>query len=280
MLSDLYTTAMHRLISLPLVMAVAVSASCQTSRDTVDVLFIGNSYIYFNNLPAMVEGISMALDGPVVRGVAHTHGGMMLEEHVEDGHVDSLLEAGPADGTWERVILQEQSTLGARFREGPGALGSPEAFHTATRELASRIRAVDADPALFMTWAKEAFPDQIEPLSRAYLSIGSELDLDVAKVGEAWAEVRRLRPEFSLYTRDGSHPNAAGSYLAACVIYAMLTGESPLGAPTELRGAPWNRSGVVESSARSLLVSLSASDAEFLQEVAAEVAGVQPREAR
>ncbi|MEO0558654.1 MAG: hypothetical protein AAF170_10780 [Bacteroidota bacterium] len=266
---------MHRLIGLPLVMVVAMAASCQTPRDTLDVLFVGNSYIYFNNLPGMVEDISVALGGPVVRSVAHTYGGMMLEEHIDNGQVDSLLEAGPNDGEWEWVLLQEQSTLGARFREGPGALGSPEAFHTATRELASMIRAVDAEPALYMTWAKEAFPGQIEALSQAYLSIGSELELDVAKVGEAWAEVRRLRPEFSLYTRDGSHPNAAGSYLAACVIYAMLTGESPVGAPAELRGAPWNRAGVVESSARSVLVSLPTSDAEFLQGVAAEVAGVE-----
>lgn len=267
---------LHRLIGLPLVAFMAMSASCQAPRDTLDVLFVGNSYIYFNNLPAMVEEISVALEGPVVRGIAHTHGGMMLEEHIEDGHVDSLLAAGPDDGEWEWVILQEQSTLGARFSEGPGALGSPEAFHAATRELAARIRAVDAEPALYMTWAKEAFPDQIEALSAAYLSIGAELDLDVAKVGEAWAEVRRLRPAFRLYTRDGSHPNAAGSYLAACVIYAMLTGESPVGAPRELRGAPWTRAGVVESPARRVLVSLSASDAEFLQGVAAEVGGGMP----
>ena len=266
-----------RLIGFPLVLILGMSsaASCQAPpRETLDVLFVGNSYIYFNNLPGMVEGISTALDGPVVRGVAHTHGGMMLEEHIADGHVDSLLAEGPDDGEWEWVILQEQSTLGARFSEGPGVVGSPEVFHAATRELAAKVRAADAEPALYMTWAKEAFPDQIGTLSEAYLSIGAELEMDVAKVGEAWAEVRRLRPEFSLYTEDGSHPNAAGSYLAACVIYAMLTGESPVGAPEELRGAPWTRAGVVESPARRVLVSLSASDAEFLQEVAAEVAGV------
>ncbi len=201
----------------------------------------------------------------------------MLQEHIDDGHVDSLLAEGPANGgDWEWVILQEQSTLGARFREGPGVVGSPEAFHEATRELAAMVRAEQAAPALYMTWAKEAFPDQIETLSQAYRSIGSELEMDVAKVGEAWAEVRRLRPEFSLYTGDGSHPNAAGSYLAACVMYAMLTGRSPVGAPRELRGAPWNRAGVVESSSRAILVSLSASDAQFLQGVAADVAGVQP----
>jgi hypothetical protein len=32
-----------------------------------------------------------------------------------------------------------------------------------------------------------------------------------------------------LYTDDGSHPTAAGSYLAACVFLASLFGEAPRG---------------------------------------------------
>ena len=35
-----------------------------------------------------------------------------------------------------------------------------------------------------------------------------------------------------LYTSDGSHPSIYGSYLAACVLYAVLTGKSPVGLPT------------------------------------------------
>ncbi|MFQ5694805.1 MAG: hypothetical protein ACE5HB_02350 [Terriglobia bacterium] len=31
---------------------------------------------------------------------------------------------------------------------------------------------------------------------------------------------------------DGSHPNQVGSYLAACVFWAILTGESPVGLPS------------------------------------------------
>jgi hypothetical protein len=32
-----------------------------------------------------------------------------------------------------------------------------------------------------------------------------------------------------LYDADGSHPSIAGSYLAACVLFATLFGESPAG---------------------------------------------------
>lgn len=40
-----------------------------------------------------------------------------------------------------------------------------------------------------------------------------------------------------MHISDGSHANAAGSYLAACVIYATITGKSPLGAPREIAAA-------------------------------------------
>jgi len=271
--------AFRRFKHIPMVAALialaVTTAWCQVRRDTIDVLLVGNSYIYFNNLPEMIEGISTALDGPIVRGAAHTHGGSTLRRHIEDGHLPSILSEGPEDGgDWDWVLLQEQSTLGTAYDGDPGVLGSPDAFHAATRDLARMVRAEGATPALYMTWAKEAFPSQSETLSQAYLSIGAKLDLEVVIVGEAWAEVRRLRPEFSLYISDGSHPNAAGSYLAACVIYAAVTGRSPLGAPRELRGAPWDYAGPVESSAPTILVSLSDADAQFLQAIAADVVGV------
>ena len=44
-----------------LIALVATTAWCQVRRDIIDVLLVGNSYIYFNNLPEMIEGISTAL---------------------------------------------------------------------------------------------------------------------------------------------------------------------------------------------------------------------------
>lgn len=256
-----------------LALLATASVACQEPRDTIDVLFVGNSYIYFNNLPEVVEGISAGLDGPIMRGAAHTHGGATLRGHLEDDHLPSLFSQGPAKGDgWDWIILQEQSTLSTRMDPESGALGSPDAFHEATRDLVGMIRAEGAKPALYMTWAKEAFPTQSETLSRAYRSIGTELAVTVAGVGEAWAEARLVRPEFNLHIGDGSHPNAAGSYLAACVIYAALTGQSPVGAPREIIGTPWNFAGPVEESSQpTILVSLSTSDAEFLQRIAWQV---------
>jgi hypothetical protein len=37
------------------------------------------------------------------------------------------------------------------------------------------------------------------------------------------------QPEVNLYAIDKRHPSAAGTYLASCVVYAALTGRSPVG---------------------------------------------------
>ncbi|MGD8276978.1 MAG: hypothetical protein PVH00_03080 [Gemmatimonadota bacterium] len=262
------------LLATALAWFVTAPAASQAPRDTIDVLYVGNSYVYVNNLPGLVEGISAGLDGPLVRGAGHTHGGGTLRGHIDDGHLPAIFARGPAGREgWDWIVLQEQSTLGTRYDPDTGELGSPDAFHGAARELVGRIRAAGAKPALYMTWAKQPFPAQSETLSLTYHSIGAELGVPVVGVGEAWAEVLRARPDFNLYLSDGSHPNPAGSYLAACVIYATLTGHSPVGAPREIFGAPWDMAGPVVSAERTVLVSLTAADAEFLQRIAWKVAG-------
>jgi len=59
-------------------------------------------------------------------------------------------------------------------------------------------------------------------------------------VGLAWARIRQTDPAIDLYYRDGSHPSPAGSYLAACAIYAAIFHSSPRDLPARISGAPVN----------------------------------------
>ncbi len=49
-------------------------------------------------------------------------------------------------------------------------------------------------------------------------------------VGEVWRKVRAQRPALELYL-DEVHPNPAGTYLAACVFYAVIFNDDPVGLP-------------------------------------------------
>jgi len=254
------------------------SSSSQPRTDTLDVLFVGNSYIYFNNLPDILEGIARSLGDASIEAQHHAHGGYMLYEHVEDGHLQPYLDSNdPRSRPWDYVILQEQSTLGARIQQTrAGLVGDPEdEFNTGLKGLQALLEPYGHEIMLYMTWAKKAFPDQIDDLAAAYDEMGDRYHAEVAPVGLAFSRVSEDRPDLELYLNDGSHPSPAGSYLAACVFYSQLTGKSALGASGVIVGAPWNRSNVIESGTPVTLVDLSEETATYLQQVAFSVVRIR-----
>jgi len=231
----------------------------QVERDTVDVLFVGNSYIYFNDLPSQLEALSTVIPtGPVLRSVQHTHGGFSLMRHLEDGHLPAVL----AQESWDVVILQEQSTLGTAYADTTrGILGNPGLFHSAAREVVDQVREIGVEPWFYMTWAKKTYPDQIGALSDAYTSIGNELSASVIPAGLAWEQVGRERPDLELFTADGSHPSPIESYLVASVMYAALTGG-------DLSGAPSTSIEQSRQDGSRSVVALDEADAVYLRAVA------------
>ena len=265
------------------VLVFAIPAAAQDlaappqTRSVLRVLFVGNSYTVFNNLPDLVAAIAAAdPDGPIIVPMLVTRGGATLRWHLENGSALKSL----ATGTWDFVVLQEQSLLGGDFKDGKAVVGDPSEFHASTREWAARIRAVGATPILYMTWARREPADAArvqKALADAYLGIGKELGVKVAPVGLAWAETRRRLLTLDLHIWDGSHPTPAGSYLAAAVIYATLTARSPVGAPSVIQGHPTVPSGegqgvmVVDPSLRVPLVDLREATAAELQKIAWQV---------
>ena len=72
---------------------------------------------------------------------------------------------------------------------------------------------------------------QAARLQASFDRLTREHGLTSAPVGRVWEKVLREHPEINLYQPDGSHPSPAGAYLAACVLYATVYGESPAGLP-------------------------------------------------
>jgi hypothetical protein len=74
------------------------------------------------------------------------------------------------------------------------------------------------------------FNQMQDALSKAYLQVGQERSAEVAPVGIAWQKVRSSYDgQIELYNSDGTHPSFAGSYLAACLLYASICDRSPVG---------------------------------------------------
>ncbi len=195
-----------------------VTFEAGTSEHPGRVLFIGNSYTYFNggieaHLQSFVES---AHPDYHFEAESITGGGYTLEMHY---NTDSTLE-DIANGNWDYVVLQEQSTR---------PVENPTLFYQYATLLDSVITRADSGTAFFMTWARQNDPAMIEELAAAYDSIGVQLDAVVCPVGRAWQNSLEENPLLILHSGDGSHPNVYGTYLAVCVFYACLFDESPVG---------------------------------------------------
>jgi hypothetical protein len=182
------------------------------------ILFVGNSYTFFNGgLDSIfVELCESADPGSGVTAGMYAMGGYTLQDHYGDPACIDLIERG----SWDLVVMQEQSTR---------PVTDPEMMWEYASLLADVVEGSGARPGFFMTWAREYDPSMTGPLDEAYSHAGALVDGMVSPVGLAWERVREIQPLIDLYDQDGSHPSPAGTYLAACTMYAAVMGESPAG---------------------------------------------------
>lgn len=201
------------------------------SAQRLRVLFIGNSYTYFNNLPEMLATLAQSaphartLDTAIVAKGAAT-----LQQLWTEGEAVAAIR----NGSWDYVVLQEQSTLGATLIDGQTAINAPQFFYTYARLFDREITAQGGKTVFLLTWARKRALAHQAALTSAYMRIAQELHAVVVPVGMAWQKLREAKPDLELYAKDGSHPSPLGSYVAACLFYATLFGESPEGVPAQV----------------------------------------------
>jgi hypothetical protein len=80
-----------------------------------------------------------------------------------------------------------------------------------------------------MSWAYKDKPEMTAQLAEQYTKAGKANGAQVVPAGLAFAKSIARRPELELYVPDKRHPRLAGTYLAACTVYAALFGRSPVG---------------------------------------------------
>lgn len=182
-----------------------------------NILFIGNSFTYYNNsLHNHIRALRQAGGHEVGTMRSVTISGARLTAHAPA--LEAQLQANP----WDAVILQGNSMEAI---EEDGVAG----FNTAIRHYSKAIAATGADTVLFMTWARTHLPAQTDVLDAAYTAIGNETGAFVVPAGLAFRASADAHPDIVLRMEDHRHPTLAGTYLAACTFYAALFRESPVG---------------------------------------------------
>lgn len=205
------------------------AATAASSRPTpLKVLFLGNSQMSWFDVPRMVQMMSESAppDSPRVQASSSLVGGASLRTHWETR--EARLEAGQ----WDYVVIQEIFN-----RDNPE-------FSTYAARFDELIRKNGAKMLLFATAnvtrhydPKFSFPDSTRHLNDIQIAFAKQHGIGVAAAGYAWIRYLGEDPSeaqvLDLYASDKGHPGLKGSYIYACLLYACITGKSPMGLTSE-----------------------------------------------
>ena len=200
----------------------------------MNILFIGNSYTYFFDLPSLFADLCRA-NGHDVRVDSVTAGGRELHECLTEFYSD--LNVGDPLGKqiselleeveYDVLILQEQSCL---------PYHNPELFFAGAVGLSTILGAWRT--ILYATWGRMDGSEDLDyfgwtrlsmtqGLYDAYCHAAKLVHGEVSPVGLCFAKAVETTPEINLYDPDKSHPSYAGSCVAALCHYKTVFGEMP-----------------------------------------------------
>jgi len=201
-------------------------------------IFIGNSFFYYNNSLHGHLGQLAAASEPRVpfSSVSVTISGSGANWHDVDSYFrpnaigsysfdrdNNIVFKQPGAGKlFDLAIMMDCSQCPIHPQ-----LGS--VFIESARKHSETVRKHGAQPVFFMSWAYADKPEMTAALAEAYTKAGNEIGAYVIPAGLAFARSVAQRPELNLYAADKRHPSLAGTYLAACTVYAALFKKSPVG---------------------------------------------------
>ena len=195
---------------------------------SLNILFVGNSYTHYNNMPTQLFAPIARAAGYDVTIKALTEGGHRLWEFADEqdekgATLRSLLKTQKKK--YDVVVLQEQSNT---------PISNPERFYTGVRDLYALIKAhnPEAEIVLYATWGYQTGNSNLTKygkttqememkLRAAYTAIAEELDLTVAYAGAGMTYALE-HSSVGLYNADRTHPSLAGSALAAWTIFSTI----------------------------------------------------------
>jgi PKD repeat protein len=207
--------------------------SISFAQNAKKVLFIGNSYTGYNNLPKMVDDIANSV-GDDIDYTAHTPGGTTLQGHANSSQLTTKINSD----NWDFVTIQAQSQEPS-FPTGQ-FLSQTAPYAT---QIVNKIKQNNecTEPIFFMTWGRENGDQQNCPIApwlctyqgmddslrSRYTYMANQNASLISPVGAVWRYLRDNNLGIDLYTADESHPSIFGSYTAALTFYTIIFQKDP-----------------------------------------------------
>ena len=200
-----------------------------------EVLFVGNSYTYVNDLPNLIKQIALSFGDTLIHE-SSTPGGSSFNAHSTNTQTLNKIN----QQQWDYIVLQAQSQEPSL---SPGYVNTN--VFPAAQVLIDAIESnsLCIEPLFFMTWGRKfgdasncipyppvcTYLGMQERLKNRYLDMSFQHNASCSPVGMAWEKSIAIDNTLNLFSSDNSHPSIYGSYLAACTFYASIFKKSSVG---------------------------------------------------
>jgi hypothetical protein len=195
---------------------ISSQSFAQEKKDTVRVLLVGNSYIYYNNLAQMIGLITDSLDTKIICKKS-TIGAATLGQHWNSER-GLQTKKNIASNKFDIVVIQDNSMWPLEHKDSVLYYG---------RLFCNYIRANGAKPYLYNTWAREKTPQTQSSINAVYNELAAAENAINVPVGSSFDLARKTIPTMNLFHPDGSHPSAVGTFLIALSFIKKITGTLP-----------------------------------------------------
>lgn len=202
---------------------VVLNTTLLFSQDKEEVLFVGNSFTFYWNLPSVVQKMAdeRNLNWNVTQSTA---GGATLKQHwfgEKNLSTKNLIEGN----SYSKIIFQDHSMNPII------AIDSTKKYYTQFKDLIPS----STTTYFYSTWMypKMDNPDRDllkkNTIENNIMNSGINKSSILLLVGKAFDRFRSKYPEHKLLGDDMKHQSANGTYLAACVIFSTLSNQSSKG---------------------------------------------------
>lgn len=177
------------------------------------VLFIGNSYLFFNDIPGMLQSLADSAKGETFAIAVVAAPDFALIDHWQNGSARVALRGGE----WKWVVLQQ----------GPSSTTlNRDTLRFVTSLFAPEITKSHGTPALFSAWPTSDRAQDFDRAIESYTLAARDVNGLLLPVAAAWVAAARRNPSIQLYA-DGLHPSTEGAYLSSLVLYAKFLNKDP-----------------------------------------------------